>query len=144
MSEIRYVCLSDLHLGEEDSILSNMNEDGTEGDPSEPGPGLRQLALCIKELAGKFWKKKPVLILNGDALEIALCPLHKASMAFQCFVNALKDKNGFLFEKIIFVPGNHDHHLWKMTREDQVPGLPKAPEQDGNTSGAMAFHQAFR
>ncbi len=120
MSEIRYVCLSDLHLGEEDSVLSNMNEDGTEGDPSRPGPGLQQLALCIKDLAAKLWKKnKPILILNGDVLELALCPIHKASMAFQCFVNELRDKNGFLFEKIILVPGNHDHHLWVMTREDQ-------------------------
>jgi hypothetical protein len=119
MAQVRYVCLSDLHLGEEDSVLSNMNEDGTEGDPAKPGPLLEQLALCIKNLAGKFWTEKPTLVLNGDALELALCPLHRASMAFQCFINQLKDGDGFLFENILLVPGNHDHHLWVMTREDQ-------------------------
>ena len=119
MAQVRYVCLSDLHLGEEDSVLSNMNEDGTEGDPTQPGPLLEQLALCIKNLAGKLWTEKPTLVLNGDALELALCPLHRASMAFQCFINQLKDGDGFLFEKILLVPGNHDHHLWVMTREDQ-------------------------
>lgn len=119
MARIRYVCLSDLHLGEEDSVLSNMNEDGTEGVVSKPGPVLEQLALCIKDLANKFWEDKPVLVLNGDALELALCPLHQASMAFQCFINQFKNGKDFLFKKIVFVPGNHDHHLWVMTREDQ-------------------------
>ena len=119
MGEIRYVCLSDLHLGEEDSVLSNMNKDGTEGDFSKPGPVLKQLALCIKDLGKKFWTEKPTLILNGDVLELALCPIHQASMAFQCFINEFKDGEDFLFEKILILPGNHDHHLWVMTREDQ-------------------------
>ncbi len=123
MAEIRYVCLSDLHLGEEDSVLSNMNEDGTEGDFLEPGPVLKQLAKCIKDLGNEFWKKKkPTLVLNGDALELALCPIHQASMAFQCFINQFKDGEDFLFEKILFLPGNHDHHLWVMTRENQYRG----------------------
>lgn len=133
MAEISYVCLSDLHLGEEDSVLSNMNEDGTEGDPSKPGPGLQQLALCIKDLADKFLKKKkPALVLNGDALELALCPIHRASMTFQCFINLLRDGNGFLFEKILFVPGNHDHHLWVMTRADQYRDYLQRHKQDPN------------
>lgn len=120
MDAVTYVCLSDLHLGEEDSVLSNMNDDGSEGDPSQPGPVLQQLALCIKDLAQHLWKdNKPVLVLNGDALELALCPFHKASMAFQCFINQLKQDNTFLFEKVLLVPGNHDHHLWVMTREAQ-------------------------
>jgi hypothetical protein len=119
MAKIRYVCLSDLHLGEEDSVLSNMNEDGSEDDYSKAGPVLEQLSICIKDLMNKFCDEKPVLILNGDALELALSPINQASMAFQCFINLFRDRNDFLFENIIFVPGNHDHHLWVMTREDQ-------------------------
>lgn len=130
MGEVRYLCLSDLHLGEEDSVLSNMNEDGTEGDPAQPGPLLEQLALCVKDLAGKLWTKKPILVLNGDALELALCPLHRASMAFQCFINQFKDGDSFLFEKILFVPGNHDHHLWVMTREDQYKDYLQRKKKD--------------
>jgi hypothetical protein len=60
MTEVRYVCLSDLHLGEEDSVLSNINEDGAEGDPSQPGPLLEQLALCIKILLGNSGPRNPL------------------------------------------------------------------------------------
>ena len=132
MAQVRYVCLSDLHLGAEYSVLSNMNEDGTEGEPFQTGPLLEQLALCIKNLAGKFWTEKPTLVLNGDTLELALCPMHRASMAFQSFINQLKDGDDFLFEKILLVPGNHDHHLWVMTREDQYRDYLQRHEQGPN------------
>ncbi|AFM27515.1 metallophosphoesterase [Desulfomonile tiedjei] len=138
MSEIQYICLSDLHLGEEDSILSSMKEDGVDGDPCVPGPVLKELAACIKDLIGKFCgsTRKPILVLNGDTLELALCPIHQATMAFQCFISELHGDKGFPFDKIVMVPGNHDHHLWEMTREDQYrdylqrhPEVVKLPEQ---------------
>jgi hypothetical protein len=136
MAEIQYICLSDLHLGEEDSILSSMKDDGADGDPCATGPVLKQLAACIKDLIGKFGGSKPTLVLNGDTLELALCPIHHASMAFQCFINELHGEKGFVFDRIVMVPGNHDHHLWEMTREDQYrdylqrhPEIVKLPEQ---------------
>lgn len=36
MPDIRYVCISDMHLGEEDSLLTNLKVASTETDPREP------------------------------------------------------------------------------------------------------------
>ena len=74
MSDIRYVCLSDLHLGEEDSLLTNLQTASTKTDPSKPSPVMKALVACLESLISKneHQEKKPTLILNGDILELAL------------------------------------------------------------------------
>jgi len=65
-------------------------------------------------------KKKPTLILNGDIFELALCATNDAAMAFERFIELVLKKGRELFDnRIIFVPGNHDHHLWETAREVQ-------------------------
>ena len=49
MAHVRYVCLSDLHLGEEDSLLTNLTDGGT-GRLTVPSPALKLLAECIAEI----------------------------------------------------------------------------------------------
>jgi len=43
VNDVCYVCLSDLHLGEPDSILTPLEPSGDEVDPSRVGPVQRQL-----------------------------------------------------------------------------------------------------
>jgi len=120
MPDIRYVCLSDMHLGEEDSLLTNLKEAGTDTDPTGASPVMRQLVECLKYLISKNEnKKKPALILNGDILELALATTNEAAMVFERFMELIMPSNGELFEKIIYIPGNHDHHLWELARETQ-------------------------
>ena len=63
---------------------------------------------------------KPTLILNGDILEFALAEDNDAIMCFERFVDLIipKGVQGF-FDRIIYNPGNHDHHLWETARETQ-------------------------
>src|SRR3954469_6548845 len=73
----RYVCLSDLHLGAENSLLSNVAAGDTTVDLSEPSGVLVQLVDALAALVGHLGggKKrgpKPTLVLNGDILELAL------------------------------------------------------------------------
>jgi len=63
--------------------------------------------------------KRPTLILNGDILELALTTTNQAAMAFERFVELIMPQGGELFERIIYIPGNHDHHLWETARETQ-------------------------
>ncbi|HDM74901.1 MAG TPA: hypothetical protein ENG51_00335 [Deltaproteobacteria bacterium] len=121
MPDIKYVCLSDMHLGEEDSLLTNINVQNAGPDFSRPSPVLELLVKCLKTLiAENEGQEKPVLILNGDILELALAFVNEAAMAFERFIELLVDDNGTpLFEHIIYIPGNHDHHIWEIARETQ-------------------------
>ncbi|MBW1712903.1 MAG: phosphoesterase, partial [Deltaproteobacteria bacterium] len=75
MPDIKYVCLSDLHLGEEDSLLTNIDK---AGNPKfdKPSPVMRKLFDCIRLLIDKNENKdkeeRPTLVLCGDILELAL------------------------------------------------------------------------
>ena len=118
MPHIRYVCLSDLHLGEEDSLLTNLS--GEEIDPFHPSPVMCRLVGCLRHLiAENRDRQKPTLILNGDILELALGHENQAAMVFQRFIELIMPEGDELFEEIIFIPGNHDHHLWELARETQ-------------------------
>ncbi|MFP3871229.1 MAG: metallophosphoesterase, partial [Syntrophobacteria bacterium] len=119
MPDIRYVCLSDMHLGEEDSLLTNMKVARNETEPGEPSPVLSSLVECLRDLIQENEHgERPTLILNGDILELALALTHEAAMAFERFMELIKMPDGRpLFEQIIYIPGNHDHHIWEIARE---------------------------
>jgi hypothetical protein len=120
MPNIRWVCLSDLHLGEEDSLLTHVDEHGAL-QPEAQSPVLQRLAACLHELvaANEAAAPRPELILNGDLLELALAGEETAASVFvQCLAALVPEPNS-LFGEIICVPGNHDHHLWETAREAQ-------------------------
>ena len=118
MNDIRYVCLSDMHLGEEDSLLTEM--DGRIVDPLKANDVMVLLAKCLRDLISKNeGPEKPTLILNGDILELALSEYNTSAMIFERFLETVMAKDRELFDKIIYIPGNHDHHLWELARETQ-------------------------
>jgi hypothetical protein len=128
MSKIRYISLSDLHLGEESSLLTNIKitkgkRNSNAADPSKPSPVMEQLTACLRTLVENFNKgeDKPTLILNGDALDLALAKTNVASLAFLRFLDLIfpQDEQKKLFKDIVLIPGNHDHHLWVSAREEQ-------------------------
>jgi predicted phosphodiesterase len=144
--QIRYVCLSDMHFGAENSLLTVDVTELPRGHHYDltkrssylkvPSPVLVQLVACLRALIQAFpreaekqqdkeqsnkERKKPTLILNGDILELAVATDNDAVTVFECFTELIMpngEKPG-LFERIILVPGNHDHHLWETAREEQ-------------------------
>ena len=128
MADVRYVCLSDMHLGEEDSILTNLKTASTDVDPFEPSPVMKQLVECLRALIPDEQKKKPTLILNGDILEMALTTTNVAAMVFERFLELVMPPGRELFENIFYIPGNHDHHIWELARETQYVKHISKPE----------------
>lgn len=117
--DIAYVCISDMHLGEEDSLLTNV-----EGGSLETGKAseiMVKLVDCLEEIIGQNVNKnrKPALILNGDILELSLARTNIAEMTFDRFLELIIKREDPLFNRIIYIPGNHDHHLWELARETQ-------------------------
>lgn len=130
MPDIRYVCLSDMHLGAQNSLLTNLTPNNKTSEPSVPSPTLTALVECLKELIShNEGPDKPTLILAGDILELALTTDNIAAMAFERFIELILPADGSrLFKDIYFIPGNHDHHLWETARESQYVAFLKDPK----------------
>ena len=116
--DVRYICVSDLHLGEPDSILTPLQPDGHQVDAEVAGPLLEQLVACLEHLlSANRGSRRPVLILNGDALELAFGSFSQALTNFERMARLLVDRQ--LIEQVVYIPGNHDHHIWEVARETQ-------------------------
>ncbi|RLC14261.1 MAG: hypothetical protein DRI57_14760, partial [Deltaproteobacteria bacterium] len=78
MSHIRHICLSDLHFGQGDSILTCLNAPLSDVNVNSESPALIALCKGLRELLKKNREEsrgsemKTTLILTGDILEIAL------------------------------------------------------------------------
>jgi hypothetical protein len=117
MSEIAYVCLSDTHFGAASSLLTNVDYDTLTVSPQSAPPVLEAMVDCLAAVVPR--DPKPVLVLNGDIFELALAHDNVAAMAFERFVALAFKGERRLFDRVVYIPGNHDHHLWETARETE-------------------------
>jgi len=104
---MKYIALSDLHLGQtgkdntgEISLLS------CGADMPEADRKIDSLGSTIRDFAGS----SPVsLILVGDVLDLSLAYMETALKDFASLLSKLP-----VIHNIIYVVGNHDHHIWTM------------------------------
>ena len=121
--KLKYICVSDLHLGEEDSVLTNLYRNRHETDPLHPSPVMLCLKDCLYHIIANsegFPETKPTLIILGDGLDLALSNTNTATIVFERFIeNFFFEVPEPLFKEILYIPGNHDHHIWETAREIQ-------------------------
>lgn len=121
MGDIRYVSMSDMHFGADNSVLTRLAGPGGGVDPGHPSDVLVQLVTCLRHLINtNSDDTPPTLILNGDILDLAFSTDTVAAMSFQQFLELAmpEDPAARLFApRVVFLPGNHDHHLWETCRE---------------------------
>ena len=102
MKKIKVMALSDLHLGEPEGLLYN------------GGANIIDTAVTkIVELArGGNGLEDGIeeLILVGDIADLSEATENEAYTNTRVFLTALLGK--VKVDKIIYIPGNHDHHLW--------------------------------
>ncbi|MBZ5537285.1 MAG: metallophosphoesterase [Acidobacteriia bacterium] len=146
MPDIRYVCLSDMHFGADNSLMTCMKAGSAGGDPTQASPVVISLVGCLRELISKNESpKKPKLILNGDILELALTTDNRAAMAFERFLELimLPGQEPLFDSTIFYLPGNHDHHLWETAREAQyshyISGIKKGVYLDNPWHATSSF-----
>jgi len=119
MSALGWVCLSDTHFGAENSLLSLVRQADASVDPDNPSPVLSALVACLRAVVALDpGTPRPTLVLNGDILELALAQDNVAAMVFDRFIDLAFDPDHPLFDPtIVYLPGNHDHHIWETARE---------------------------
>lgn len=102
MKKIKVLALSDLHLGEPEGLLCNKH------------PNILDIFVAkVCELArgsGEFEDGIEELILLGDIADLSEATENEAYDNTRVFLEALL--NNIQVDKVIYIPGNHDHHLW--------------------------------
>lgn len=127
MAAIRWIALSDLHLGALNSVLTSVTDDGEGVDGSSTSPVLLALADCIRAIDDGQPERAELVVL-GDLFELALTTTEIAGATFGQFVCALRigEPDAAVAPLIRFLPGNHDHRLWTRARDahylDQLQG----------------------
>ena len=116
---IRYIVLSDVHLGASNSILTEVDPQTGAVDPEHAGPALVALVDCLHALvAGAAGAAAPVLVADGDVIDLALSPPEAAAPVFgQFLARMLAPGRPAIDHEVLLLPGNHDHIVWEYTRE---------------------------
>ncbi len=121
MPDVTWVCMSDMHFGASNSLLTHIPDGSATPDPTKPSTPLVALVDCLEAViaTNEDQSVKPHLVLNGDILEFALASDETALAAFERFMElAFRDRD--IFDRTIeYLPGNHDHHMWEIARERQ-------------------------
>ncbi len=126
MADIRFVIMSDLHFGAENSLMTSLTETaataGSTGfttDRSTASPALEGLLTCLGHIV-EGQSTPPTLVLAGDVLDLALSPDAESATVFCHFARLAFGPPRPLFAPVVyFLPGNHDHHMWEVSRESQ-------------------------
>ncbi len=120
---LKFVCMSDMHLGAQNSVLSAIEADGMTVDRSTTSDVMKRLFAGLRELIGRLAPDgaRPTLVLNGDILEFALTTDQIALTVFEQFIDLAFPVDGerLFDDRVLYLPGNHDHHLWETARERQ-------------------------
>jgi UDP-2,3-diacylglucosamine pyrophosphatase LpxH len=123
------VCVSDLHLGALNSVLTSVHPDGDRVDQTSVSPVIAPLCDGLRELS--HGGDPPQLVVLGDLFELALSSTADAAATFAHLIEALRpgSPDAAVSPTIRFLPGNHDHHLWSRARGDcymdYMEGVPR-------------------
>jgi hypothetical protein len=107
---IKAIVLSDLHLGERTSAFS----EGEIPDVRFRGRTAEHLARLLGALLATQDGRAEYLVLAGDVLDLSLASRRAAFLGFKSFLEQIAP----LFDTLIYVPGNHDHHIWVALQEE--------------------------
>lgn len=137
---VRFVCLSDLHFGAANSLLSHVVDNGTVAASDRPSRTLAAFVDCIEDLLERTGPHdpKPTLVLNGDIIELALASDEVALMTFRHFARLVFSERRLFDRRVIYLPGNHDHHLWESGREQGYANY--IARHDASTTLSRPWH----
>lgn len=114
---IEYLFLSDLHLGEAISVLTPLDAEGAV-DARRPPRTLEQLVAALGDLLERNQADaKPTVVFAGDLLGMAYATMTEVLTLFGSLARMFAGPDDGICKDVIYVPGNHDHHVWEMARE---------------------------
>jgi predicted phosphodiesterase len=102
---MKIAIVSDIHLGDEKCKL-------VEEDTATKAHKVTQTYTVLHEAIMKYTGGSPLdyFILNGDTLDFSINSFEDSCKIARPFFIAIKNNN--LAKEIIYIPGNHDKHVW--------------------------------
>jgi predicted phosphodiesterase len=128
LKKMKIVVMSDMHLGDARSTLREPN--------------------VIGDLINELNQDKGIdeLILLGDVLDLAFSNFQDVIHQARAFFNQIGNLNIKEEGKIVYVPGNHDYHIWLLHIEKRdiiervlAHSLPQLPNYINSFSGKESF-----
>ena len=129
-ARLRYLCLSDLHLGAKYSVLTRLREEEVRASgeidigqvDAWKSETLKSFSRSLRSSLGALTRpgERPRLVLLGDVLDLSFSDWFHVTEAFLGFIDELfpRDPADRLFDdEILLIPGNHDHHLWRRIKD---------------------------
>jgi 3',5'-cyclic AMP phosphodiesterase CpdA len=99
------IVLSDIHLGRKTGYLST--------EDANYASNKAVVLHALQELG-----PQDEVIINGDLLEISLASFEIIYRELAEFLSVLAQAGPY--KRIVFVPGNHDHHYWRFLAEQAI------------------------
>lgn len=137
LSNIKYICLSDIHLGANSAILTDTPAvtlslpSGEEQvlSPAYSATPLREafsqaLVRLLQDFAASQASTAPAgVVLLGDVLDFSLGRPRSAIDDLDALLKALVSAGAqAVLGDFVFLPGNHDHALWTVARFQRMVG----------------------
>jgi hypothetical protein len=109
--------ISDIHLGASTSLLTAIDYDVASGGTLKRPLAEEVLDRLIADLREYIVEGEKIeqCILLGDIFDLSFAPYGLAMKNGRWFFQKLIDAD--LFEHFVYIPGNHDHHLWQQVCE---------------------------
>lgn len=108
---MKYIAMSDLHLGQDGadgtgsySLLSNI-PDNLKKEKAQAEDKMAKL----KERVSSFANDQLTLVVTGDLLDLSMAYFAQAYNDLAYLLRNLSEVS-----RLIYVVGNHDHHIWSM------------------------------
>lgn len=107
----RAFVISDIHLGASTSLLTAIDYDAEKNQLFERPLAAAVLDKLLTDLKERlFGEKIQQCILLGDIFDFSFASYGLAMRNGRWFFQKLVEAD--LFEEFVYLPGNHDHHLW--------------------------------
>jgi len=108
--------LSDIHLGASNSVLTAFDYEPQTGTSIERPFAKQVLDKLLDDITEmRLGQKIDQCILLGDIFDLSFAPYGLAMQNGRWFFEQLIKAD--LFKSFVYIPGNHDHHLWQQICE---------------------------
>lgn len=148
MANIKYVCLSDLHLGAHTALFTDTPSIDKANGAVSAGPLQKAFSEAMVATMAAYYPGEATpspagLVLLGDIFDFSLGTPRASIDTFTALLTSLKTAGAQTwFKQFAFVPGNHDHELWTATRLQNMVGTSRDLNKYQHTTSAFGVPSA--